>query len=334
MPLAEGSAGRPRRRDSRWLWRALLCVTAFHLAAPASLAYKNEIKAVAQELRNQLTESGKSVAAVVDFTDLDYRVPRLGQFLAEQLTVHLASGTPRINVIERARLRELLKEHELAASGVIDPNTASMLGKIHGVQAIITGVLTPSSDTVNLMTKAIDTTTATILGIAEIDIPRTQHITDLLNQGTMTPSGATEGKGMQVPQGAGPKTTAAADRQPASAPAFTTDAYQIVVEETSASAGSVTVVITMRSISDRIVEALFRDAYVLDESGVRYNWSEGGNECCPRYRTELLPGTRVRAKWVFRAPEAGVGSAFTLAATEEMPMDGRRVQIKALKATN
>lgn len=152
------------------------------LSPTLSFAYRNEIRQAATELAERITAKGKKTLAVVDFTNLDNRVTPLGQFLAEQLSVAIASGAADLEVVERGRLRVLLEEHKLATTGIIDPQTASKLGQIAGVQVLVTGTITPSAESVNLTAKALDTTSARILGSAVIDIPKTKQISDLLGE--------------------------------------------------------------------------------------------------------------------------------------------------------
>lgn len=44
-----------------------------------------------------------------------------------------------IDVMERSKIESILKEQELSVSGLIDPSTAKVVGKIFGVDAIVTG---------------------------------------------------------------------------------------------------------------------------------------------------------------------------------------------------
>ena len=80
--------------------------------------------------------------AVVDF---DNRTPhggwKVGRGAADMLTTHLVKETD-FDIIERDRLNGVLNEQNLGASGVIDTNTAVKIGKILGVQYIVTGAVT------------------------------------------------------------------------------------------------------------------------------------------------------------------------------------------------
>lgn len=47
--------------------------------------------------------------------------------------------TDRFNIIEREQLREITDEHSYNATGLIDMNTVAQIGKLYGVQYLVTG---------------------------------------------------------------------------------------------------------------------------------------------------------------------------------------------------
>ncbi len=74
-------------------------------------------------------------------------------------------------------------EHKLAATGIIDPLTARTLGRIAGVEALITGTITPFGDYVRLSVKILDTETARVIGASSANIAKTKAIEELLAKG-------------------------------------------------------------------------------------------------------------------------------------------------------
>lgn len=66
---------------------------------------------------------------------------RLGQGAADILTTEMVK-MGSMEMFERDRLASVLKEQNLGASGRVDPATAAKIGKIIGVQYIITGAVT------------------------------------------------------------------------------------------------------------------------------------------------------------------------------------------------
>lgn len=92
------------------------------------------------------------------------------------------SGKP-FEVVDRTHLKALLKEHKLASSGVIDHQAARRLGQIAGVEALVTGTVTPFGESVNLSVKVLDAATAKLVGASSVDVPRTKAIEELLSRG-------------------------------------------------------------------------------------------------------------------------------------------------------
>src|SRR5713101_6053267 len=177
------------------------------LALLMSLAWPacgQELKRASSTIAAKITESGRKRVAVVDFTDLCGNVSRLGRYLAEELSGALVNDARGFRVIDRAHLKAILQEHKLAATGLIDPEAARQLGKIAGVDTLVTGTITSAfGDTVRVMVKALDVSTAEIIGQATADIPKTECIQRLLGQGIATgfpaPGGSNEGTGPQPP---------------------------------------------------------------------------------------------------------------------------------------
>jgi len=181
---------------------ATLCVLFLMLVVWPALG--QELKQVSPTLAAKIAESGRKRVAVVDFTDLQGNVTELGRFLAEELSGALVNDARGFRVIDRAHLKSILQEHKLAATGLIDPATARQLGKIAGVDTLVTGTITSAfGDTVRVMVKALDVSTAEIIGQATADIPKTEWIQRLLGQGVATglsaPGGSREGPSPQPP---------------------------------------------------------------------------------------------------------------------------------------
>jgi TolB-like protein len=151
-------------------------------STPAS-GYQRETRAAADAVSEKLAAAGKKSVAVVDFTDLQGEVTELGRFLAEEISVALASGERSLEVVDRTHLKVLVQENKLSATGLIDPATAKKLGQIAGVDAIVTGTLTPFGDTVRLTLKVLDTSTARIVAATTAEIPKTKAIEELVARG-------------------------------------------------------------------------------------------------------------------------------------------------------
>jgi curli biogenesis system outer membrane secretion channel CsgG len=76
---------------------------------------------------------------VVDFQNkTKYGANRLGTSATDILITELAKSGKFI-VVERDKMDKILEEQKLGMSGAIDPNTAAKVGKILGLNAIVTG---------------------------------------------------------------------------------------------------------------------------------------------------------------------------------------------------
>lgn len=151
-----------------------------------AVAYENEIKGISVTIGESIAKSGKKTIAVVDFTGLQGNVTELGRFLAEELSVELVTTASHFSVIDRAHLKSILAEHKLSISGIADPKAVKKLGQIAGVDAIITGSVTPLENSIRMTTKVIATDTANVIGAAKCDIAKTRAIEELLSRGIDT----------------------------------------------------------------------------------------------------------------------------------------------------
>ena len=88
------------------------------------------------------TAWAKDRVAIMDFENKSQHGGwRLGQGASDTLTTELVKAG-KFDVMERDRLAAIIKEQNLGASGRIDPSTAARIGKIIGVEYIITGAIT------------------------------------------------------------------------------------------------------------------------------------------------------------------------------------------------
>ena len=93
-------------------------------------------------LMSLTTAWAKDRVAIMDFENKSQHGGwRLGRGASDMLTTELVK-TGKFNVMERERLAAIIKEQNLGASGRIDPSTAARIGKIIGVEYIITGAIT------------------------------------------------------------------------------------------------------------------------------------------------------------------------------------------------
>lgn len=150
------------------------------MSTEAAFARQREIPAAAAAIADELASNPASAIAVVDFTDLQGTVTELGRFVAEEIALGLVTSKKGLSVVDRTHLKALLQENKLAASGIIDPATARRLGQIAGVENLVTGTITPLSDSVRVVVKVLDTETARVVTAASIEIVKNKTIEELL----------------------------------------------------------------------------------------------------------------------------------------------------------
>lgn len=171
-----------QKKTQKWLL-SIIIFSLFLSFSVSCFAFEKEIKAMAFVLSENILKAGRKTIAVVDFNDLQGNVTELGRFFAEEFSVALASAGKDFEVVDRTNLKTILIEHKLSTTGIIDPQTARKLGQIAGVDALITGTITPFGDTVRVTVKILDTNTARVIGATSGDIAKTKAIDELLVKG-------------------------------------------------------------------------------------------------------------------------------------------------------
>lgn len=82
----------------------------------------------------------KTRIAVIDFRDSsDSGAP--AEAITDMMITELFR-TNKYSIIERTRIDAILDEYDLIQGGVVDPSSAIQMGKVLGIQAIITGAIT------------------------------------------------------------------------------------------------------------------------------------------------------------------------------------------------
>jgi len=152
--------------------------------------YEEELQGLSLKIARNIERSGKRTVAVVDFTDLQGNVTELGRFIAEELSANLVSLKKGFRVIDRLHLKSIIAEHKLSASWFLEPKAVEKFGKISGVDAIVTGTVTPFGDSVRVSVKVITTDTAEVIAAATGNIAKTKAIEGLLARGIETTGAA------------------------------------------------------------------------------------------------------------------------------------------------
>lgn len=155
-------------------------VTAFAVVLPAG-AQDDRFGArqLAIQLRPSLAGNSRAVA-VVDFVTPNGGISELGRVVAEQLSVGLLETKPPFRVVDRAHLAALFREHELSGAGLVDSVTMSSLGRLIGVDTVITGTLVPVGEGLAVSAVALLVETGEMIGAARVEIRLSDEIADLV----------------------------------------------------------------------------------------------------------------------------------------------------------
>ena len=109
--------------------------------------------------------------AVLDFTGFmmgdGNAAVSLGKAIAAMLVTEF-SGREGIQVVERAQLNEMLREQDLALSGRLDESSAIEIGKLLGVQYVVTGQATDIVGNLRMDIRAIDVETSEIVAVLKM----------------------------------------------------------------------------------------------------------------------------------------------------------------------
>ncbi|MCI0330379.1 MAG: hypothetical protein L0196_05425 [candidate division Zixibacteria bacterium] len=235
-------------------------------------AYEKELNGLAGALTQKLVEGRKKKVAVVDFTDMEGHTTYAGRFLAEELSVQLSSLGSRteFEVVDRLRLKSLLKEQGFEATGWVDPLMGKKLKKAAGINAIIAGNLTPFGDSLHLSVKILDAGNAKILFATSTDFAKSKII-----MGDNTPE-----KKNPPAQNPPPRASVNAVPPPQSVPAppavevrqkVETPEFVLELVECWASGPNLTCLMLMTNIKeDRSYKLTTADTRIIDPSGNEY----------------------------------------------------------------
>lgn len=176
----------------------LLFVVVSSCKAPTKVVESNyeskSIDAQLDNLTNQMVKSlaqeKKSKIAIMEFPDLHGNVSELGKFIPEELTTRLFM-TQRFEVVERSLLNKVLEEQNLGLSGLVDASSAAQIGKMLGVDAIVTGTISDMGNMLRINARIIATETASVFAVSSVSIDKEPHLVAMLERTASSPISST-----------------------------------------------------------------------------------------------------------------------------------------------
>lgn len=112
----------------------------------------------------------RMTATVVEFSVRGDLPDHSGAIMAD-LMVSAIANTGRFTLKDRLSLMvaaRIAKAQELGATGLLDPKTAAELGRLYGVDAIVTGGISKLGDLITVQARLFDTKTAALLRSGQI----------------------------------------------------------------------------------------------------------------------------------------------------------------------
>lgn len=144
--------------------RTAAAAGALALAAPVWAG--DPYMGLAREVNAAAQDGGVRRVAVLTFSSAGGQDQEGGLVLAERLVARLARAGG-VEVMERTLLDKVLEEQKLGLSGAFDQRAVGQVGRMLGVDAIVTGTFVTLSDRrVEVHARLIQTSSARILGAA------------------------------------------------------------------------------------------------------------------------------------------------------------------------
>jgi TolB-like protein len=162
-----------------------LCSLCVGSTARAQGGLDQRVSELSQQIASKMSAREKTTIAVVEFTDLQGNVTDFGRFLAEELVTRLHE-TQKFKVIERQLLTKLIAEQKLSLTGVVDPASAKQLGKLLGVDAIVSGTVSNLAQSLRVNARLISTETGEIFSVASTEIFKDESVKGLMSGNTNT----------------------------------------------------------------------------------------------------------------------------------------------------
>ncbi len=140
-----------------------------------------QLNRLTNQLIKSLSEEKKSKIAIMEFPDLHGNVSELGKFIPEELTTRLFL-TRRFDVVERSLLNKVLEEQNLGMTGLVDVSSAARVGKMLGVEAIVTGTITDLGQSIRINARVIATETAGVFAVSSVSIEKDEYIVAMMQR--------------------------------------------------------------------------------------------------------------------------------------------------------
>jgi WD40 repeat protein/TolB-like protein len=133
-------------------------------------------------LRPAQADFKKIKIAVLDFQQNGrFDTPDVGKMVAEWFTTALVE-TGRFDIIERRLLQQIVDEQKIGASGIVEPGSASKLGRVLGVKTVVTGTVQSFDGRLEINARVINVETGSIISAEKVKSDSATNLTELVKQ--------------------------------------------------------------------------------------------------------------------------------------------------------
>lgn len=141
------------------------------LLTPIPICSANGFKSMAKELSRAAKNAGIERVAVLPFVPADGSSAKDGWNISEKLMTQVVR-VGKVQAIERSLLRNLMEEHHLAQTGMINPAMLKKIGKLFSVEAIVTGSFVTIGREAVVNARLINIETGVIIAATEREVDR------------------------------------------------------------------------------------------------------------------------------------------------------------------
>jgi TolB-like protein len=158
-------------KDLRIFGVALAAFMFFNLSGAAFAA--DQYALLAQEIADAGSSINNKKIAIIPFSYADGReAAKDGSVVSERITMKLIK-LQKFEIVERSMLDKVMKELKLQNSGGMDVGSTQQLGKLLGVEAIVTGTLVEmQAGKIEVNARLIKTETAQAIGASQVTVEK------------------------------------------------------------------------------------------------------------------------------------------------------------------
>lgn len=137
-----------------------------------SYAGGDPLRKASKELAKEIRPLKNPRVALLSFPYHNGKISSGSSILSERLTTYMAEAKG-LRVVERNLLRKLLEEQHLSETGIVDASAAQKIGKVVGVDVIITGTLNDmEGNRTELNARVIKADTGEVLAARHVVVTR------------------------------------------------------------------------------------------------------------------------------------------------------------------